>query len=217
MGSMLATRALRIMDTKLVVHPLHIAALLLHPLFKTLSSMFYEDRERDQAKSEGLEILKAAMMETRSAKSMGLKQRENVRRIEETRTSCRTRSNINGRNFVEESFSLTDLFEEPGTEPNCPVDDELQRYFNCSVSENDRELLQPDDKFALVKYWLRKDSTFSCMTEAAVRILAIPATQCSSERNFSAAELAQPSKSSRLSPETLDCILYLRSKSLAST
>jgi hypothetical protein len=77
MGSLLATRALRIMDTKLVVHPLHIAALLLHPLFKTLSSMFYADRERDQAKSEGLENFKSAMLETRSAKSTVSKQRDN--------------------------------------------------------------------------------------------------------------------------------------------
>jgi hypothetical protein len=176
MGSLLATRALRIMDTKLVVHPLHIAALLLHPLFKTLSSMFYADRERDQAKSEGLENFKSAMLETRSAKSTVSKQRDNEGRIERTRAICRIGSNINRRNIIEESFSLSRLFEEPGMEPNCPIGDELQRYFNCSVSENDRELLQSDDKFAIVKYWLRKDSSFPCMTEVSVRILATPAT-----------------------------------------
>jgi hypothetical protein len=37
MTGVLAARALRVMNSKLIVHPLHIAALLLHPLFRTLT------------------------------------------------------------------------------------------------------------------------------------------------------------------------------------
>jgi hypothetical protein len=118
---------------------------------------------------------------------------------------------------VDESlFSLAHLFEEPELHPICAIEDELQRYFSSTISDSDRTILQSDDKFGLAKFLLRKESVFPCMTEASIRIHAIQVTQCSSERNISAAELAQPSRSSRLSPETLDAILRLRSKSLAT-
>jgi hypothetical protein len=50
MTGVLAARALRVMNSKLIVHPLHIAALLLHPLFRTLSSLYQDDQERERAK-----------------------------------------------------------------------------------------------------------------------------------------------------------------------
>jgi hypothetical protein len=58
-----------VMNSKLVVHPLHIAALLLHPLFRTLSSLYQDEQEGERAKSEGLEILMAAMSQTKAAQS----------------------------------------------------------------------------------------------------------------------------------------------------
>jgi hypothetical protein len=198
----------------LVVHP--IAALLLHPLFRTLSSLYQDKEERERAKSEGLEILKAAMSQTKSAQSAAASRI--ARSGSSTGVEMRTRieSDPIATGVDDSLFSLAHLFEEPELHPICAIDEELQRYFSSTISDSDRTLLQSDDKFGLVKFWLRKESVFPCMTEASIRILAIPATQCSSERNFSAAELAQPSKSSRLSPEALDAILYLRSKSLAT-
>jgi hypothetical protein len=64
-AGVLSARALRMMNSKLIVHPLHIAALLLHPLFRTLSSLYHDEQERERAKSEGLEILKAAARQNR--------------------------------------------------------------------------------------------------------------------------------------------------------
>jgi hypothetical protein len=42
MAGVLSARALRMMNSKLIVHPLHIAALLLHPIFRTLSILYHE-------------------------------------------------------------------------------------------------------------------------------------------------------------------------------
>jgi hypothetical protein len=61
MAGALSAQALCMMNSKLIVHPLHIAALLLHPLFRTLRSLYHDEQERERAKSEGLEIIKAAM------------------------------------------------------------------------------------------------------------------------------------------------------------
>jgi hAT family C-terminal dimerisation region len=209
LASALAARALRAMSSTLVVHS-HVAALLLHPLCRTLESLYQDEQEREKARSEGLELLKAAIAETKPARFAEASQTANSSSFKDDNRSAHARYNPGAQ---DDMFALEHLFEEPELHPICPIDDKLQRYFKSTISESDRILLQSGDKFALVRFWLRKESVFPCMTEASLRILAIPATQCSSERNFSAAELAQPSKSSRLSPEALESILYLRSKS----
>jgi hypothetical protein len=171
-----------VMNSKLVVHPLHIAALLLHPLFRTLSSLYQDEQEGERAKSEGLEILMAAMSQTKAAQSAAasriarsgsLTGVERSALIDSDSVSCGVR-----RQFV----SLAHLFEEPELHPICAIEDELQRYFSSTISDSDRTLLQSDNKFGLVKFWLRKESVFPCTTEASIRILAIPATPRSSER-----------------------------------
>jgi hAT family C-terminal dimerisation region len=190
--------------------------LLLHPLFRTLISLYQDDQERERAKSEGLEILKAAMRQTKSAQSAAASRISTSSSMASVERSARIDSDSTACGVDDSLFSLAHLFEQPELHPICAIEDELQRYFSSTISDSDWTLLLSDDMSGLVKFWLRKESEFPCITEASIRILAIPATQCSSERNISAAELAQPSRSSRLSPETLDAILYLRSKSLAT-
>jgi hypothetical protein len=80
------------------------------------------------------------------------------------------------------------------------------------ISKTDADLMGYDDDFSVPRFWVRHERTFPALSESALRILAIPASQCASERKFSAAENVQSSKSSRMLPSTLNDILYLRSK-----
>jgi hAT family C-terminal dimerisation region len=73
-------------------------------------------------------------------------------------------------------------------------------------------MLQFDDPIACVQFWIRHKGRFTTLYEAALRILAIPASQCLSERAFSAAENAQPATRDSMIPSTLSDMIHLRSK-----
>jgi hypothetical protein len=73
-------------------------------------------------------------------------------------------------------------------------------------------MLHSDDPIACFKFWIGHKGRFTTLYEAALRILAIPVSQCLSERAFSAAGNAQPAPRDSMLPYTLSDIIYLSSK-----
>jgi hAT family C-terminal dimerisation region len=83
---------------------------------------------------------------------------------------------------------------------------------HLKIDREDKYMLQSDDRIACVQFWIRHKGQFTTLYEAALRILAIPASQCLSERAFLAAGNAQPATRDSMLPSTFSDIIYLRSK-----
>jgi hypothetical protein len=90
--------------------------------------------------------------------------------------------------------------------------DKLDTHLSYDLSKDDRELLMAEDPFACVAFWIKNKSRFPVLYEVALRILAIPASQCLSERALSAAANAQPANRDSLMPSSPNDILFKRSK-----
>jgi hypothetical protein len=198
----LANKALKAIKEKLVIHPLHAAAIILHPHLKSMESLTpFGEREVERCKRLGHELIKVAMHQTAAASIEMEAPLHNPKPASNVRSSS--------------DFRISNFYDR--TDQNCggrerSCDDELQSYLSMPISKTDADLMGSDDDFSVPRFWVRHERTFPALSEAALRILAIPASQCASERNFSAAENVQSSKCSRMLPSTLNDILYLRSK-----
>jgi hypothetical protein len=62
----------------------------------------------------------------------------------------------------------------------------------------------------LLKFWVNFSYVYPNIAKMAKKILAIPATQFESERNFSANGRTLKSRRNRLSPENVDLLLFIR-------
>ena len=75
------------------------------------------------------------------------------------------------------------------------------KLVSSSVSENVDE--------NLLNWWKNHSSTFPNLARLAKKILSIPASSASSERNFSTAGSVITEKRTRLSPNNVDAILFI--------
>jgi hypothetical protein len=200
--SVLAKKALKAIHEKLVIHPLHAAAIILHPQLRSMQTLMpFGEREVERCKRLGSELIRVAMHQTDAAAIEKDPPLPNSKFVSNVCSSS--------------DFRISNFYDR--ADQNCgdsqrSCDDELQSYLSMPLSKHDADLLMSDDDFSVPRFWVRHEKTFPALSAAALRILAIPASQCASERNFSAAENVQSSKSSRMLPSTLNDILYLRSK-----
>jgi hypothetical protein len=139
-----------------------------------------------ELRERALALLETAMRETSAARKQAAKC-EGTTAIDSLSTGVDVAipSGLTG------CFSLANCFDpsvttEEGYSPWNPRE-KIDRYLRYKISRQDKELLQSDDPFACVCFWIRQRGRFPIVYEAALRILAVPVSQCLSERVFSAA------------------------------
>jgi hypothetical protein len=208
----LAAHLSTVLLEKIVLHPIHATASILHPNLRDLSSFGnLGQRRMMELRERALALLETAMRETSAAREQAAKC-EGATAIDSLSTGVDVAisSGLTG------CFSLANCFDpsattEEGSSPWNPRE-EIDKYLRYKISQQDKELLQSDDPFACVYFWIRQRGRFPIVCEAALRILAVPASQCLSERAFSAAGNAQPATRDSMLPSTLSDIIYLRSR-----
>ncbi|KAH6937319.1 hypothetical protein HPB50_026731 [Hyalomma asiaticum] len=80
--------------------------------------------------------------------------------------------------------------------------DEVSEYLRT-------ESLSACSESELLEFWKGKEKNYPKLAELARKILAIPATSASSERNFSAAGYVMQEQRTRLKPESMDNLSFL--------
>jgi hypothetical protein len=63
----------------------------------------------------------------------------------------------------------------------------------------------------VTEFWEQKGSLFPRLAKIAQQLLCVPATNLSSERNFNYAGLTVTDRRSRIEPDMLDQLLFIRS------
>jgi hAT family C-terminal dimerisation region len=206
----MAAHLARVLLDKVVLHPVHAAAAILHPNLRDLSSFSrLGQRRMTELRVRALGVLDLSMRDTPTGKDLAEKSQEaaavSSALVREPAAAPGTSS----------TFSLVNCFDlstAPDERSPWNPRDEIERYLQYTLGREDKTMLQSDDPFAIVNFWIRQKGRFPCLYEAALHILAIPASQCLPERAFSAADNAQPTTRDSMLPSTLSDIIYLRSK-----
>jgi hypothetical protein len=90
-----------------------------------------------------------------------------------------------------------------------------QTQVNTFGSQELDDYMKTGHKFdinsSLLGYWEQNRNSYPRLYRLAIRLLSIPATNLSSERNFSAAGLTLTDHRSRLSPQNVNELLFIRS------
>jgi hypothetical protein len=102
---------------------------------------------------------------------------------------------------LSEAF-LYESDEESNAEEMNEYEKELDLYLKANFSST--------ESTDLLKFWLNFSNVYPNIAKMAKKVLAIPATQFESERNFSASGRTLESRRNRLSPENVDHLLFLR-------
>lgn len=92
-------------------------------------------------------------------------------------------------------FSEWENVQQPGWE-----DDEVTRYIETAVMENEEDVLE---------WWKINKTSFPKLAKLARSVLCIPASSSSSERVFSAAGRTITQRRTALKPSTVDSIIFL--------
>ncbi len=102
---------------------------------------------------------------------------------------------------LSEAF-LYESDEESNAEEMNEYEKELDLYLKANFSST--------ESTDLLKFWLNFSNVYPNIAKMAKKVLAIPATQFESERNFSASGRTLESRRNRLSPENVDHLLFIR-------
>jgi hAT family C-terminal dimerisation region len=120
-------------------------------------------------------------------------------------------------------FNIEDFFEETAASDADKVS-ELDRYLESRLTSEQIEFLRSKDsdgnvdQMSVVKFWVGclDHGIYPRLSRVALRILAIPASQSASERLFSQVDNTQGPRSARKKSSTLEDIMYLKSRYLAT-
>jgi hypothetical protein len=104
---------------------------------------------------------------------------------------------------TEVDLCLKDFIELTQTRDNSISDKELENYINSSLNF--------DINSPILLFWEQNQTKYPRLYRIARRLLSIPATNLSSERNFSAAGLTLTDHRSNLSPDNVNHLLFIRS------
>lgn len=168
----LASSTLAALD-RIVLHDFWAASCLLHPGLRTLSFV-HNTTVRAELKAKGKRLLQSLF--NKAVQSSNI-----------TTAQVPTSSAIApvGTTLGSSSFALASCMSFL----DCSTDnDELTSYFEDSVSTCEKEMLKTND--GVVDYWLSKQRAYPTLSKIALRIIAVPASSASSERDFSLLKIA---------------------------
>ena len=83
--------------------------------------------------------------------------------------------------------------------------DELSSYKALIISVDEQKLLASDE--GIIEFWMRILQTFPFLSQIAMRFCVTPASNTSSERDFSIMK-AFCDKSSKMKIETIEALMY---------
>ena len=100
---------------------------------------------------------------------------------------------------ISDIFNYDSDTEEDVNESKSSV--EFHRYLNAKFNSKESE--------DLLKFWFLKSKEFPILYQVVLKVLAVPATEFESERNFSITGRVCESRS-RLSSENVDYLVFIR-------
>jgi hypothetical protein len=105
---------------------------------------------------------------------------------------------------IQENSFLEDLndSEEECEQQNESLRDEINNYL-CAKTLNTEHILY---------FWKNNAIKYSKLAKVAKIVLSVPATRFESERNFSSSGRTLEDRRSRLSPENVDKLLFIKSQ-----
>lgn len=178
---------------KIEVHPLWIAGAMLHPNMRSLSFVT-SAADKVAYRAIGCRLIRS-LMEMTNARTKSKKTNEDT---QTSKISSGSR---------DEGFSLTSMFdkkEDPGMQR-----DELDHYHIDDIHMDQSYSVEGD--IGVAKWWIDNRGKYPELFEIAMRVLATPASSCSSERNFSCVNNIVTSKRTCLRPKGVDDLVFLRS------
>lgn len=172
----------------------HLAAALLHPLYRRLS--FIDDYKKSKAHIYARQLLKEMI-------SNAAKDDHDSNFTKQPSEPAKKKHKT-----IEDQFTDPDDMMDQNVLSNSTVTDqngdELERYLKMSI----------DDQFKLsnpLPFWSHYQDKFPFLSKLARKLFSIPATSAGVERQFSSAGFLINERRASLNPDTVEDILFVRS------
>ena len=108
-----------------------------------------------------------------------------------------------------DSFNLSDSFSFLGCQRTSSTDD-LADFLGEKISKTDCDAFRKDDKY-VVKFWIDRQETHPFISKVAIRLLSVPVSSASSERDFSLWKLIHSYLRTSIDPELSEDIVVAKS------
>ena len=181
---------------KFIVSPYHILATYMTPCFRDTTNRFLTDNSPQPENSEEMPLPPPPLLQP------ALDLLNTLTDIEVSDiTDENIEDNVGNPSAIEQSL-FADYYAKP--DQHSKAGSESERYKNMQLSDNDLNACP-------LIFWMSNRSSFPKMSNIALWLLSAPATNIASERSFSAIGNVITPHRNRLSPATVDKLLFVRS------